>query len=398
MSFEDQSIVRDICDYLKADWGLNDNEFARVIGNLRAKKAILAGSFPLWFCTKPERQWKYSKSDMIEQRVEIIQDWLRHVGLPLLPIDLQVQITEHVRCAEHEEHGNSMDIDIFTLQSFEPRSIGLEGWYSIGCSEDYDGCKEIVESLKYENFQSKHVLNITMVKSDIHTNSTIDPLRNHVEDFDLSFCAIALQPTGPPDCFVVCNSNASSYEMKAPLCITKYQQAIEKHKAKRKTIDVCMWKVFFKTYFKYGDHRFYGTWGEREYDICSHQLCNVLADDFPLRIAKRVEDRLMKYTRRGFAITNTEQVTEFIASIRQEPPFKPQVTLDMGVYYGDIWHTTSTMMDWFDWNYKRCSAATKEQALEDCRAKLRKFYDLYAERGLDIANKQQVLDFMNDSK
>lgn len=393
MTFEDRSIIRDLCDYLQADWGLNDTAFARVIRNLNNCNAILAGSFPLWFYTKPEQQRKCSNSQMIQRRLEIIQDWLRFMGLPLLPVLVQTQIAEYVRCEEHREYGNSMDVDIFTCHDFEPHSIGLNGWNFIGSAKNYDGFKDILGSLKYENPQSKHVLNITVVKGGIYRSSDIDLLRTHIENFDLSFCAIALQPTNWPLFFVVCNSHSSSFEMTAPLSITKYEQVIEKFKRKHNTIDVCMWNVFFKIYFKYGDHRLHNSWGDREYDICSKQLDMVLADDFPLRIAKRVEDRLMKYTRRGFEITNTEQVMEFIASVRKEPHFKPQVTLDMDVYYGGVWHKTSTMMDFIDWNYKRCSSAKKEQALESCRSELRKFYDLYTQRGLDIANKQQVLDF-----
>jgi len=77
---------------------------------LQRHEACIAGSFPLWFCTQPQRQTQWR---VVEARL---------AALPL-PQPALERVADYVRAADHLEYAKTMDVDIFSCNELTPRSL-----------------------------------------------------------------------------------------------------------------------------------------------------------------------------------------------------------------------------------------------------------------------------------
>jgi hypothetical protein len=151
--------------------------------------ACISGSYPLWFMCQPELQTAWPG---VVQRVAT---WQKCVG-GQFPPDLLETIQRLVRQADHEEFGNSLDIDVFVLRSH----AGGQGIQWPGPMAEWKLSEEVLlyahdsrwfDSKRYVRQGCLTTLNVIMINNQWGDSEL---LSEHIKKFDFDVCQGCLWP------------------------------------------------------------------------------------------------------------------------------------------------------------------------------------------------------------
>lgn len=389
-----KDILNEMMAFLMKTFDLDDTGLCEFFARLHSISGCIAGSFPLWFCTKPHRQRQWP---IVQERLEALQEC---IPLPEPAIE---KIGWFMRCQMHEQYRQSMDIDIFTSNVVFPAKLKLTGWTLVDHSREiYETFNDTFQSDRYQKEGSETSLNI------IHVGNF--PIVNYVDNFDLGICKIRLVGTssfghGELRTSLPSSPGAilSSYgKMTTKMDLKRYRQQIAGPPSHRffllnLTLD-CVFNDFN---------------AKQTLDDLPKQISvvvNIYQETVREAMLKRrqkiadiVQKRFWKYSNRGFLITNRDEVFQFIEtecsaeSLPQYPSFKlcchgwtgtpKQVFSPFQTHLRYERHDLREFVQFF---HRRKKVEVEQQLVQIAQ----QWYDAIRQAGCRVAKEEKLLNFI----